>query len=73
MAEHTGMLAAFQHLDAATDAIGELKQNGYDDITVYSPAPMHELEHATAHKPSPVGYWTLIGGLTGCLSGFDGL
>ena len=50
MSEDKGMLAAFQHLDAATDAISELKQNGYNDITVYSPAPMHELEHAVAHK-----------------------
>ena len=64
-----GLLAAFAHLDAATDAIGELKQNGYKGMTVYSPAPMHELEHAVDNKLSPVGYWTLGGALTGCLSG----
>lgn len=65
-----GILAAYQHLDAATDAIAALKQNGYQGFTVYSPAPIHELEHAIDHKVSPVRLWTLLGGLTGLVTGF---
>jgi hypothetical protein len=70
MADHVGVLGAFQHLDAATSAIGSLKENGYEGYTVYAPAPLHELEHAVGHQSSPVRLWTLFGGLTGCASGF---
>jgi hypothetical protein len=65
-----GVLAAFRHIDAATEAIGELKEMGYRDFTVYSPTPLHELEHALDHKVSPVRMWTLIGGLVGVSTGF---
>lgn len=65
-----GVLAAYQHVDAASDAIRSLKQNGYEGFTVYSPAPVHEISDAIDHKVSPVRLWTLIGGLTGCAAGF---
>ena len=65
-----GLLAAFQHVDTATRAIHSLKEMGYSDFTVYMPAPNHELNDAIGHKVSPVRMWTLIGGLTGCISGF---
>lgn len=65
-----GVLAAYRHVDAASDAIRSLKQNGYEGFTVYSPAPVHEVLDAVDHKVSPVRLWTLIGGLTGCAAGF---
>lgn len=65
-----GLLAAYQHIDAASDAVRTLKQQGYDGFTVYSPTPVHELLDAVDHKVSPVRLWTLIGGLTGCAAGF---
>ncbi len=65
-----GILAAFKHIDAATQAIHDLKDMGYRDFTVYSPTPLHELEEAMDDKVSPVRMWTLIGGLTGVVSGF---
>ena len=65
-----GVLGAFRHIDAATQAIHELKDMGYEDFTVYSPTPLHELEGAIGDKVSPVRMWTLIGGLTGVTSGF---
>jgi hypothetical protein len=43
---------------------------GYRDFTVYTPAPNHEISDAVGHRVSPVRLWTLIGGLTGCASGF---
>jgi len=66
----SGILAAFRHIDAATQAIHDLKDMGYRDFTVYSPAPLHELEEAIGDKVSPVRRWTLVGGLTGVVSGF---
>jgi hypothetical protein len=65
-----GVLAAFQHVDAAARAIRELKSLGYADFTVYAPVPNYELLQAVGHKVSPVRVWTLIGGVTGCLSGY---
>jgi ActD protein len=65
-----GLLASFQHVDAAADAIRALRARGHKNLTVYSPAPNHELEEALNHRVSPVRLITLIGGLTGCAAGF---
>lgn len=65
-----GVLGAFVHIDAATDAIRALKAQGHANLTVYSAAPNHEIEEALEHKVSPVRLFTLIGGLTGCAAGF---
>jgi hypothetical protein len=65
-----GILAAYQHIDAATDAITALKQKGYEGFTVYSPVPTPELLDAVDHPVSPVRLWTLFGGLTGLVTGF---
>ena len=65
-----GVLASFQHLDAACDAIRGLKAAGHHDLTVYSAAPNHELEAALGDPISPVRMWTLLGGIIGCTAGF---
>jgi hypothetical protein len=65
-----GVVAGFRHVDAAVDAIRAVKEQGYRDFTVYTPGPNHEVADAVGHKVSPVRLWTLIGGLTGCASGF---
>ena len=64
-----GVLAAFEHLDAACDAIQALRATGRQDFTVYSAAPNHELEHALGIENSPVRLFTLIGGVTGVCAG----
>jgi hypothetical protein len=64
-----GVLASFQHIDAATDSIRTLRAQGRKDLTVYSAAPSHELEAAMGHKVSPVRLFTLLGGITGCTAG----
>ena len=66
----SGVLAAFDHIDAACSAIRELKATGHQDLTVYSAAPYHELEAAIGDPVSPVRLFTLIGGLIGCAAGF---
>jgi hypothetical protein len=65
-----GLLASFEHVDAAADAIRALRARGHKHMTVYSAAPNHELEEALEHRVSPVRLITLIGGLTGCAAGF---
>jgi hypothetical protein len=64
-----GVLAAFDHIDAACDAIQALRAIGRQDFTVYSAAPNHELEHALGIENSPVRLFTLIGGVTGVCAG----
>jgi len=66
----TGVLASFEHEDAAIDAIKGLRAKGYRDLTVYSAAPNHHLEEALDHPVSWVRAFTLLGGLTGCAAGF---
>ena len=65
-----GVLASFEHLDAAADAIRGLKARGFRDLTVYTAAPNHEIEDALDQPVSWVRLFTLIGGLTGCTAGF---
>lgn len=65
-----GVLASFEQIDAATDAIKALKGQGYDDLTVYTAAPNHEVEEALGNRNSWVRLFTLIGGLSGCTAGF---
>ncbi len=65
-----GVLAAYRHVDAAVEAITRLKQDGFRNISVFTPVPNHEIADAVGHPNSPVRLWTLIGGLTGCFTGF---
>jgi molybdopterin-containing oxidoreductase family membrane subunit len=65
-----GVLALFEHVDAAVEAITTLRQRGYHDLTVYSAAPNHELEEALGDTGSWVRAFTLAGGLTGCAAGY---
>jgi len=66
----SGVVGVFGDLDGAVLSIRELKAKGYDSITVYTPAPRHEIDDALDQPTSPVRLFTLIGGLTGCLFGF---
>jgi molybdopterin-containing oxidoreductase family membrane subunit len=50
--------------------VRKLKSRGFEDLTTYSPAPFEEIEEAEDPKPSAVRLFTLIGGLTGVVTGF---
>jgi hypothetical protein len=65
-----GIVGVFYELDAIVDAIGALRKQRAGDITVYSPTPRHELEHALHHGPSVVRRFTLFGGLAGATFGY---
>ena len=66
----SGIIGAFEHLDSTVDAIEELRSKKYNELTVYSPTPRHELDHALEPPPSRVRIFTLIGGLCGATFGY---
>ena len=65
-----GVLGVFRELDAACDAIRNLRQDRVTKIHAYTPTPRHELEDAFGHPKSPVRKFTLIGGLLGASFGY---
>jgi len=65
-----GVVGVFHELDSTVQAIEELKQKRLGEITVYTPTPRHEIEHAIGGGPSPVRLFTLFGGLTGATCGY---
>lgn len=72
MAVNAQLLGVFAHVDTALKAIEGLKAKGLSDITVYTPVPVDEIQDAMERdKPvSRVRLFTLIGGLTGTITGF---
>jgi hypothetical protein len=65
-----GTLGVYDAVDAAADTIEALRAAGVKRITVFSPVPSHDLEHALHAGESPVRMFTLVGGLTGAATGF---
>ena len=65
-----GLIGAFAELDSTVEAIGDLRRNRFAELTVYTPTPRHELEHALAAPRSKVRIFTLIGGLCGATFGY---
>ena len=66
----SGVLGVFPNLDDCVEAIEEMRGQRAGEITVYSPTPRHELEHAVHAPTSPVRRFTLIGGLCGVTFGY---
>jgi hypothetical protein len=60
-----GVLASFEHIDAAVDAIKALRGKGHRKLTVYVAHPNHSIEEALEAKVSPVRLFTLVGGVVG--------
>lgn len=67
-----GLLASFDYLDSAVEAIGALRKAGFKRkaIQAYAPVPEHDLEHVMGYQQSPVRVFALVGALTGTASGF---
>jgi len=66
------ILGIFAHVDSTVRAIRDLRARGFTDFFVYLPVPVEEIEAALEEgRPvSPVRLFTLIGGLTGTVTGF---
>ncbi len=52
------------------DCAKKLRNRGFDDLEIYSPAAFPELDDALDEKPSGVRIYTLIGGLLGVITGY---
>lgn len=67
-----GILASYDYLDSAVDAIGALRKAGFKRkaIKAFAPVPEHDLEHAMGYHQSPVRVFALGGALTGTATGF---
>ena len=67
-----GILASFDYLDSAVDAIEALRDAGFKRkaIQAYAPVPEHALEHALGYGQSSVRVFALVGALTGTATGF---
>ena len=72
MAVAETVLGVFAHVDTTVHALENLRAKGYHDLTVYTPVPVHEIEEVLERdRPvSRVRLFTLLGGLTGMVSGF---
>ncbi|MDE0074555.1 MAG: DUF3341 domain-containing protein [Gammaproteobacteria bacterium] len=70
MSAQAGLLASFDYLDGAVDAVKALRKSGFSKIIAYSPLPEHHLEEALGYDQSPVRVFALVGGLTGAATGF---
>ena len=70
MSLNQGVLGIYSYSDSVLDAVKRLKSNGYENLRVFSPVPMHEIEEEIDLPPSPVRFFTLFGGLFGAASGF---
>jgi hypothetical protein len=65
---HT-LLASYDYLDSAVDAICGLRKAGFKSVKAYAPYPEHHIEAALGYGQSPVRVFTLVGGLTGAATG----
>jgi hypothetical protein len=70
MSETKGILASYEYVDSAVNAIEKLRAGGLKKITAYMPYPEHLIEDALGYDQSPVRVWTLAGGLCGAAGGF---
>jgi len=61
----------YEHFDCLLTGIDRLKRAGITGYEVASPLPRHELLEAVYDgQPSPVRWWTLLGGMSGITFGF---
>ena len=63
------IVGVFGHLDGVTASIEAVSGSGLKVHTVLSPVPRHEIQDALKLKPSPVRYFTLLGGISGLIFG----
>jgi hypothetical protein len=64
------LVGIFDTPGGVAGAVHRLKGRGFSKLEVYSPAPFDEIEEAVDPKPSKVRIFTLVGGLTGVVTGY---
>ncbi len=64
------LVGVFDKPLSVADVAEKLRGRGYSDMEIYSPVPSSELDRALEPGPSRVRIFTLIGGLTGVVTGY---
>ena len=64
------LVSVFDFPDDAATAIKKLRGRGFEELESYSPAPFEQIDEAMDERPSKVRIFTLVGGLTGVVTGF---
>ncbi len=64
------LLGVYEKPDEVASIARKLRGRGFTDLETYSPAPFAEVDDAVIEKPSGVRIFTLIGGLTGVITGY---
>ncbi len=64
------ILGVFEQPNHIATAAKKLRDRGYTDLETFSPAPFPEVDDAVIEGPSPVRWFTLVGCLTGVVTGF---
>ena len=64
------LLGVFEQPHHIAGAARRLRDRGFEDIETFSPAPFEEVDEAVDDKPSRVRLYTLLGGLTGVVTGY---
>lgn len=70
MAGLATVTATYEDIHTVVHAVESLREDGFAEIQIFGPIMEAELEDAIGKPPSPVRRYALIGGLTGCISGF---
>jgi molybdopterin-containing oxidoreductase family membrane subunit len=64
------VLGSFRDVSEAVSAVEALKKSSWELDRVHTPFPSHQISEALKVKKSPVGYFTLMGGIIGFFAGF---
>ncbi len=64
-----GIMAEFTTAAATLHAAERVRDAGYRRWDVFTPYPVHGMDHAMGMKNSPVGWFTFLGGVTGYTTG----
>jgi hypothetical protein len=65
-----GVMGIYSYVDDATKAVHALHDLGHKNLSVFSPVPYHDLEHAQKQGPSLVRWVTFGGAMLGVTGGF---
>ena len=69
--ENEGVLGIFDDPDKSVEAVRALKKDGYaGQIEIFAAVPPHGMLEEFDVFKSPVKFFTLTGGLLGCITGF---
>ena len=66
----TGILAEFSDPTSVYHAAEKIRDAGFKKWDVYSPFPIHGIDHAMGLKDSNVGWFALVGAIVGAVTGF---